>query len=133
MRACLRACVCVWVRFCTCAHQCVRACVHIHRGMSDLGPSIICFSRTTLLQTILSQSWAEKSKLLGRISSSELDPQPWHIKYDRFSFPSPHNNLGCNLYSPSNPTSHALPPPPTLVKETSSVVCALAPHRLATR
>jgi len=77
IRACLHTSVWVWVRFCMWAHRCVRACVHMRRGLSDLGPSIICFSHTTLLQPILSQIWAETSELLGRISSSGLDPQPW--------------------------------------------------------
>jgi len=46
---------------------------------SKSGPSIIWFSHTTLLEPNLSQSWAETSELLGRISSFELDPQPWHF------------------------------------------------------
>jgi len=132
IRACLR--MCVWVRFCTWAHQCVRACVHMRRGISDLGPSIMCFPHTTLLQPILFQHWAETSELLRRISSSELDPQPWHFTNNKISFPSSHNSLVCNLYPPS--TFHCiraaqLAPPPPLPKERSCVGRALAPHRLA--
>ena len=59
--ACLRACVGGWVRFCMWAHQCVRACVHMRPGLSDLCPSIICFSHTTLLQPII-----ESFSKLGR-------------------------------------------------------------------
>jgi len=76
----------------------VRARVHIRLGLSDLGPSIVCFPHTTLRQPILSQNWAETSESLGQIISSELDPQPRHYTNNRLSFPSPDNSLGCTLY-----------------------------------
>ena len=100
-RACLRACMCAWVRLCKWAHQCVRAYAHMRPGMSDLCPSIIFFSHTTLFRPILSQSWAKTSELLGRISTSELDPQPWHFTNNRIIFPAPDTNLGWTLYPPS--------------------------------
>ena len=101
----VRVCVymCVWVRFCVWVHRCVHACVHMRRGMSDLGPSIIWLSHTTLLQRILFKSWAETFELLGRISTSELDSQPWHFTKNRIKIPSPDNSLGWTLYPPSTP------------------------------
>jgi len=83
----------------------VPACIHVRPGLSNFGHSIICssFSHTTLLQLILSQSWVETSESLGRISSSELDLQPWHFTNNRLSFPPPDNSLGCTLYPPSTP------------------------------
>ena len=112
---CLRACVCVRVSFCTLGHQCVRAYVHMRRRtrMSDLGPSIICFSHTTLLRPILSQSWAETSELLGRISTSELDPQPSHFTNQKIVFLLVKTALvgPCTLLQ--YPTSHALLTSPT--------------------
>jgi len=111
-RACLRVCVCAWVRLCTWAHQCVRAHVYMRPRTSTFCQSIICCFHTTLLQPILSQNWAETSELLGRISSSELDPQPWHFTNNRFVFISPDNSLGWTLSPPSTPhfTCAAHPP-----------------------
>ena len=102
----VRACVyiCVWVRFCMWAHRCVHACEHMRRGMSDVGPSMTWFSHTTLLQLIPFQSWAQTSELLGRISTSELDPQPWHFTNNRINISSPDTsgNYACIYMSDKN-------------------------------
>jgi len=52
-------------------------------------------------------------KHFGRISSSELDPQPWHFTNDRIVFPFSDNSLGWTLYLPSTVTSLSLLTSPT--------------------
>jgi len=130
------ACVHVYVReWASIRWHIVRAYVHMRRGMSDLGPSIICFPDTNLLQPILSQRWVETPELLGRISDSELDPQPWHFTNNRIFFPSPDNSLGWTLYRPSTPhfTRAADLPNPLPKRVCSSAGRALAQHRLTPR
>jgi len=86
----------------------------------------------TLLPPNLSQSWAETSELLGQISTSELDPQPWYFTNNSLSSPSHDNSLGYTLYPPqTHHFTRAVYLP--LAKESSSVGRAQAPHRLASR
>jgi len=55
----------------------------------------------------------ETSELLGRISFSELDPQPWHLTNNILSFPSSDKSLVVPCTLLKHPTSHALLTSPT--------------------
>jgi len=87
-------------------------CVHMRPGFSGWGPSMIHFPHTTLLQPILSQSWAKTSESLGRISSSEFDPQSGTLQIiDLFSLLlTTVLVVPCALFQ--HPTSYTLLIPP---------------------
>jgi len=100
-RACLCACVCVWVRFFAWAHRRVRACIHMRREMSDLGP--IIFFLTRLFFNQFSFKVGPKHPNYSHESAPQSQTQPWHFTNNRINFPSPDNSLACILYPPSTP------------------------------
>jgi len=109
------ACMCVWESEPLYVGTSVRACVCTYASTDEwLGPLNNMLLSHDSSSTIVSQSWAETSELPGRISTSELDPQPWHFTNNRIIFPSPEHSLGWTLYPPSTPhfTRAAHPPHP---------------------
>jgi len=86
MSLCMIICMCVCSS--TCLHRCMfmsrthntHMHAHIHAHTTHT-PHHYEFSTRLFFHQYLSQSWAETSKLLGRISSSELDPQSFCFFY----------------------------------------------------
>ena len=100
----LFSCMCVWESEPLYVGTSVRACVCTYASTDEwLGPLNNMLLSHDSSSTIFSQSWAETSELPGRISTSELDPQPWHFTNNRIIFPSPEHSLGWTLYPPSTP------------------------------